>query len=179
LLNGLNIFKDVIIRLNRNNIDYMVSGSVAMNYYSIPRMTIDLDIIVEIKDPEAFFMAFKDDYYIDECSVKDAIKNKSLFNIIHLDELMKVDFIIKKDNDYRSKEFERRKKIIFNDFFIYIVSIEDLVISKMLWAIKRNSEQQIKDIKNLLGEKIDLIYIKKWIKILGIDDFYKEIDGSS
>ena len=32
----------------------MISGSTAMNYYSEPRMTRDIDIVVEIESPEKF-----------------------------------------------------------------------------------------------------------------------------
>lgn len=177
MLDGIYIFKDVIKRLNENGVPYMVSGSVAMNYYSIPRMTRDLDIVVEIDDPDRFYDAFKDKYYIDKSSVLEAIKNKSIFNIIHLEELMKVDFIIKKGSHYRKKEFTRRKKVMFEDFFMYIVSIEYLIISKLLWAKESHSEQQIKDVGNLLDEKLDMKYLTEWLKRLNIYGFYKEIES--
>lgn len=175
MLNELKIFKDVIDKLNRNDIPYMVSGSIAMSYYVLPRMTRDIDIVIEINDPEKFYNIFKDDYFVDLKMVKDAINRKQMFNIIHLNEIIKIDFIIRKDEHYRINEFNRRRKIKIDDLYIYIVSIEDLIISKLLWAKDSYSELQIRDVKNLLKEKIDLSYINTWIKKLELEEFFNKV----
>jgi hypothetical protein len=61
-----------------------------------------------------------------------------------------VDFIIRKDQEYRLAEFKRRKKITIADFTTYIVSIEDLIISKLNWMRDSDSELQKNDVKSLL-----------------------------
>ena len=53
--------------------------------------------------------------------------------------------------------------------FIYIVSIEDFIISKLMWSKTSHSVMQLDDVKNLLKEKIDLKYIKEWSVKLEID----------
>jgi hypothetical protein len=60
MVNEFEILKDVTGKLSANNIVYMLSGSTAMNYYVQPRMTRDIDIIVEIDSPELFFDLFKE-----------------------------------------------------------------------------------------------------------------------
>jgi predicted nucleotidyltransferase len=173
----LEIFRDVVKKLNSNNISYMISGSVAMMYYSIPRMTRDIDIVIKIEDIEGFYNTFKDEYYIDIRTIQDAVKNRSMFNIIHLKEAMKIDFIIRKDTEYRKIEFERRKQVEIDGSKVFIVTIEDLIISKLLWSRDSRSDFQINDIKNLLKEKIDVYYLDKWVDRLGITGFYREISG--
>ncbi|MFC2159288.1 hypothetical protein ACFLQS_01025 [Actinomycetota bacterium] len=175
MLFELKVFKDVITKLNDNNIPYMISGSVAMNYYTIPRMTRDIDIVVEIGDIGSFFNAFKKEYYIDQKMVEDAIKNQLMFNIIHLNEVMKIDFIIRKNTEYRKAEFKRRRQVNIEGLKVFIVSIEDLIISKLLWAVDSRSELQVKDVKNLLKEKIDMDYITDWLIKLNVSDFFEEI----
>jgi len=174
MLGELKIFRDVIEKLNNNNIPYMISGSVAMNYYTTPRMTRDIDIIIEIKNIKAFYETFKKDYYINQEMVSTAVKYQQMFNIIHLKEVIKIDFIIKKNTEYRETEFERRKKVEIDGTNFYIVSIEDLIISKLLWGKDSRSELQIRDVKNLLKEKSDKGYIDCWVKKLHIDSFYQE-----
>ena len=44
----LNLLQRVCKSLDENNIPYMISGSLALNIYSIPRMTRDIDIVVEL-----------------------------------------------------------------------------------------------------------------------------------
>jgi predicted nucleotidyltransferase len=173
----LEIFRDVVKKLNSNNISYMVSGSIAMIYYSIPRMTRDIDIVIKIGDIEDFYNAFKDEYYTDIRTIQDAVKNRSMFNIIHLKEAIKIDFIIRKDTEYRKIEFERRKQIEIDGFKVFIVTIEDLIISKLLWSKDSRSDFQINDIKNLLKEKIEVKYLENWVDRLGLTVFYREISG--
>lgn len=179
MLFEIKVFKDVVTKLNKNKIPYMISGSVAMNYYTVPRMTRDIDIVIEIGDIDSFYNTFKKEYYIDRKMVEDAIRNQFMFNIIHLKEVMKIDFIIRKNTEYRKIEFKRRKQVSIEGLKIFIVSIEDLIISKLLWATDSHSELQIKDVNNLLKEKVDMKYITDWVKKLNISDFFKEItDGS-
>jgi hypothetical protein len=45
---GLVVLKLVATPLNGAGIPYMLSGSMAMNYYAQPRMTRDLDLVVEL-----------------------------------------------------------------------------------------------------------------------------------
>jgi predicted nucleotidyltransferase len=176
MLFELEVFRDVIAKLNSNSIPYMISGSVALNYYTIPRMTRDIDIVIELNDIDNFYKAFKEEYYIDYAMVSDALKKQHMFNIIHLEEVIKIDFIIKKDTEYRKTEFERRNQIDIDDLKVFIVSIEDLIISKLLWAKDSKSEIQINDVKNLMKEKIDFDYIQEWVNKLNISVFFKEIN---
>lgn len=168
MLDEFNILKIIAQKLNDNNIPYMLTGSVAMSYYSVPRMTRDIDIVIEINDIENFYRLFKDDYYIDLDTVRDSVSNRGIFNIIHSAEIIKIDFIVRKDSVYRKKEFERRKKIKFGDGYIYLASIEDLIISKLIWYKESGSELQLKDVKNLLKETSDLQYLKEWCVRLGL-----------
>ena len=175
MLNELSVLKTVVKKLNKIKIPYMLSGSVAMNYYCIPRMTRDIDIVIELNDAEIFYQIFKQDFYVDLETVKNSISEKSMFNIIHLKEIIKIDFIIRKDSNYRRTEFRRKKKIKINSIEIFIVSIEDLILSKLVWAKDSYSEIQLKDVKNLIREKVDLKYIKKWASCLQIESLLEEV----
>ncbi len=99
-----------------------------------------------------------------------------MFNVIHNEAIVKVDFIVRKNSEYRKLEFSRRKYFDFEGMKIAIVSPEDLVISKLFWAKESHSEMQIKDIKNLMAsvENLDYNYIKKWVKELGIENIFNE-----
>ena len=176
MLDELNVFKQAIQKLNENSIPYMVSGSVAMNYYSIPRMTRDIDIVIEIDNPEKFYNLFKDSYYINYKSFKKAVSEKKMFNIININEVIKIDFILRKDSEYRKLEFGRRIKKKIDNFFIYLATIEDLILSKILWSKESLSDIQLNDVKNLLEQKeIDFKYIKKWAEKLGVSNLLKKI----
>jgi hypothetical protein len=172
------VLKIVTTRLESAGIRYMLTGSIAANFYTTPRMTRDIDIIVEVgeEDTERLLALFSDDFYTDRDSIKTALHNRGMFNIIHRAEVIKVDFIIRKDAEYRKVEFERRRSIEFEKLRIAVVSPEDLILSKLDWAKDSLSEMQIRDVKNLLNtvRDLDMPYIEKWVAKLNLHTVYQE-----
>lgn len=154
----LEILKIVARRLKKESIRYMVSGSVAMNFYAQPRMTRDIDIIVDLqrKDADRPINLFRQDFYIDGDAVRSAIRRQGIFNVIHLDRIVKVDFIVRQESAYRRREFERRRRAEIEGVELWLVSAEDLVLSKVIWARDSRSEVQLNDARNLLESVADL-----------------------
>ena len=125
----LEFFDKIIAVLDELNIEYMLSGSVAMGVYVLPRATRDFDFIIHLKpeDAEVFVDKFKQGYYCDIDAVKEALKCKSIFNIIDHHSGYKADFVILKNQLFRKEEFKRRIKVDYFGKEIYIVSAEDLL----------------------------------------------------
>jgi hypothetical protein len=167
-------FQKITDALNESNIPYMLSGSVAMSIYIVPRATRDFDFIIHLEpgNIERFIQHFQDGYYCDKDAIEDAVKRRSMFNIIDHASGFKADFVVLKDQAFRQEEFNRRKKVDFFDKTIYVVSPEDLLISKLIWIQDIQSAQQMEDIKNLVAiENLDWPYIKNWITKLNLKSF--------
>jgi len=168
------VLKKVCSKLEQNDIDYMLSGSLAMSIYTIPRMTRDIDIVINVNVSESKKIAdiFKDDYYIYEEGLVEEIKNRRMFNVIDNETSFKIDFIIRKNTEFHINEFERRiRKTVFG-VKTWVVTVEDLIISKLKWTQDLKSEQQILDIENLLSVPgIDMEYVKKWCKELNLNTY--------
>jgi predicted nucleotidyltransferase len=172
----LDILRDVAKRFSEAGIQYMLTGSFAMNYYAQPRMTRDIDIVValEPKDADSVVALFEDDYYVPRNALVRAIANRTLFNIIHSESIFKVDCIIRKNTEYRRLEFERRRQVDVDDIQVWIVSKEDLIISKLYWAKESHSEFQLRDVRNLLKSGYDAKYLQTWTENLGLDNLLRE-----
>lgn len=121
---------------------------------------------------QKFLQYFKEGYYCDEDAIIDAIRNKSMFNIIDHQTGFKADFIILKDEPYWQEEFLRRKPVDFMDTKLYVVSPEDLLLSKIIWIQQIHSSLQKEDIRNI-AENLDLdwTYIRFWIGKLNLKTF--------
>jgi len=76
----IDILKSVIERLERADIAYMLSGSMAMNYYAQPRMTRDIVVELMFDDAERLIALFMPDFYLDEEMVHNAIFSQGLYN---------------------------------------------------------------------------------------------------
>lgn len=174
----LEVLKIITERLNNANIVYMISGSMAANYYSVPRMTRDIDIVVKLKDADIdkFISLFERDFYIDKKMIRDEVLHKGMFNLIHNQYVIKVDFIVCENTEFQNMAISRRKKVSIQNSLMWFISAEDLILAKLLWATDSHSEMQLKDIKNLMAtvDGLDLRYIEDWVLKLKLDKIYKE-----
>ena len=175
-MNEIEILRDISSRFERAGIPYMLTGSMAMNYHAQPRMTRDIDVVIAIgpEDIDRVAALFRPDYYVSEENIRESLAQESIFNLIHEESVIKVDCIIRKEIEYRRVEFERREKISILDFSTFIVSKEDLIISKLFWAKDSHSEVQLGDVQNLLATGYDAAYLRRWTRELRLDTLLQE-----
>ena len=116
---------------------YYVGGSIASSAYGIARATADVDLVTNLHPAhvEKLVSILKNDFFVDEQMIFDAIKTKSSFNIIHLSSGIKIDIFLLLDNEYSKRTVERIKKDTINDGIgeieIYLCSAEDVIINKL------------------------------------------------
>lgn len=171
------VLRDFTERLEKIRIDYMLTGSMAMISYAMMRMTADIDIVIEAKagDAEKIIEEFENDYYVPQNRVRDSISRKFMFNLLHQEKLVKIDCIIRKENEFQNESFSRRKKIRFaNDFDVWIISREGLILSKLSWAKESRSEMQLRDVANIVRNGYDQEYVESWAIKLGVKDLLEE-----
>lgn len=170
MLSELDLLLDVARRMEEAGLGYMLTGSMALNHYAQPRMTRDIDFVIAllIQDLETLPRIFGDEFYFSPEAAREAVLNQSCFNVIHNESLIKIDFMIRKREDYRIVEFERRQRIEVAGHPLWIVSKEDLILSKLDWARESQSERQLSDVENLLATGADMEYLKTWSQKLNL-----------
>ena len=96
----IEVLKIVTGRLERAGIGYMVTGSMALNYDALPRMTRDIDLVVELspQDAERIVDLFREDFYVDGEAVRRAIERREAFNAIEMARVVKADFVVRKES---------------------------------------------------------------------------------
>lgn len=158
----------------------MLTGSMAMNFYAQPRMTRDIDLVVQLdsKQIDIVMSMFESEYYVERSSVTRAIAERSMFNLIHNETIIKLDCIVLKSDPYHQEEFARRKLVMLGDFQTWIVSREDLILSKLYWARDSKSEMQLRDVNNLLTADCDMQYVYSRAEDLGVTALLMEVLGS-
>jgi len=150
----------------------MLTGSMAMMFYAVPRMTRDIDLVVECRsqDIPQLLDLFSGDCYISEETVKDAVSSLGMFNIIHTEYCIKADFVLRQDAPYRELEFSRRQVQQLSGFEISVVTPEDLILSKLVRARVSHLESQFRDVSMMLASvpELDFAYLEKWAPQLGV-----------
>ena len=168
--------QDLCSKFEGGGIAYMLTGSLAMSYYARPRMTRDIDIVVALEAAAAAKLAglLGTDYHADAEAIAEGFRLRRPCNVMHLPTVVKIDLIPRKEGDYRRTEFERRRKVNFAGVELWIVSGEDLVLSKLEWARDSGSELQMRDVRHLLETPLDGAYLETWAARLGLAARLKE-----
>jgi hypothetical protein len=161
-------------------IAYYIGGSVASSACGVARATMDIDLVarVEMYHVDRLVKFLESDYYVDAEMIRDAIRRRASFNLIHLATVIKVDIFIAKDQPYDSEAFARRRADTLDEESprkFYLCSPEDVVLSKLQWYQTGGgvSERQWKDVLGVLkvqGVNLDLEYLKYWASTLNLSE---------
>lgn len=160
--------------LDESGIPYMIVGSFASMVHGEPRTTHDLDIVIDPSE-HAFerFLAIidMDAFYIDADVARDALRRRSMFNLIDMNSAWKVDLVIRKNRPFSAEEMSRRALQRIVDTDVPTASAEDTIIAKLEWAKAGGSERQLADVAGIVrlrGEMLDRKYIERWLDELCI-----------
>ncbi len=177
---ALEVTLRVISTLERLRVRYVVGGSIASSIYGIPRATQDVDVIADLREehiPE-FVAALRDDFYLDEPAVRDAVRRRSTFNVIHLHTMFKVDVFVAKDDAATAQELARGQPYVppeIPDAQIALASPEDVVVQKLYWYRLGDhvSERQWTDAIQVLkvrGKTLDRAYMQELASTMNVQD---------
>jgi hypothetical protein len=167
---------------DKMNIEYMVVGSKASIFYGEPRFTNDIDIVANIRleQVKEFISHFPlEDFYISEDAMKQAIRDRMMFNIICPAAGIKVDIFIPKKDSLSKIELAKRKMLpLSKTVSAFCAAPEYVILKKMEYYREGGSEKHLRDISSMLkvsGDIINKQYITEWAEKMGVDEIWREI----
>ena len=166
---------DCLGRLNTLALSYYLTGSMASNYWGIPRTTHDIDFVVALAtaDVNRIVTAFSDVFHIDERAVRTAFAPPHQFNAIDTRSSLKVDFWLAQKTPFENSMFERRIHTTLFGAEAWLASREDVILQKLCWNKITPSERQLTDAAGIIavqGEQLDRTYLLRWSDSLGVTD---------
>jgi hypothetical protein len=170
---------DCLSRLNRLSVPYMLVGSMASNYWGIPRSTHDLDFVLALQraDIDAFAAAFGVVFFLQIESIRSAFSPPHQFNAIDEQSALKVDFWLLKDDAFERGAFERRQKTTLFGVPAWITTAEDVILHKLSWHGISPSDRQLQDAAGVYvvqNDALDTSYLRHWAAVLGVE---QELDA--
>jgi hypothetical protein len=158
----------------------LVGGSVASSLLGLPRATLDAVMVadLELVHVGPLVAALGDAFYADEDAIRDAIRRRSSFNIIHLATAFKVDIFVMRRDPHSQAEMARRVAVVVGetaDQALWVATAEDMVLQKLDWFRRGGgvSERQWNDVIGLIkinGSALVRSYLDRWAAGLDIAD---------
>jgi len=176
------LLKKVVEALDRAKIEYMLTGSIASSLQGEPRSTHDIDLVVAVKRESAkeLLTAFPPpDYYLEENSIREAIDNRGMFNLIDVNSGDKVDFWLLTPEPFDWSRFSRKYPEEVLGMRVMVSSPEDTILAKLRWAkLSGGSEKQFTDalrVYEVQSGKLDMNYLNAWAKDLDIGSLLQRL----
>jgi len=173
------------VALERAQIPYMLTGSVASSAHGTARSTHDIDIVIAPTRPQVLVLMQQfagSDYYADEQQALEALANRSQFNVIDHSSGWKVDFIMAEDSEYGRTALARRTLIEIAGNGVYVATAEDVLIAKLRWAKLGGSQRQLQDAAGIVSTQagsLDVPYVERWVHEQGLEEqWYVVREGS-
>jgi hypothetical protein len=182
-MNEQELLADCLRRLNRSGVTYYLTGSMASNYWGIPRTTHDLDFVVQLPASAitAIVQAFSGDFYLEESAVRAAFQPPHKFNAIDTRSALKVDFWLPKPEPFDKEMLRRRLHVSLFGESAWIATAEDVVLHKLIWNRITPSGRQLGDAAGVVAVQagaLDKNYLKQWAQELKlVDELGKLLSG--
>jgi hypothetical protein len=180
-------FARLIEVLDRMEIPYHVAGSVASSAHGVPRTTLDIDLVVDLRPEriEEFAADLEKDFYADAAMIGEAFAHGRAANLIHLATAWKFDLFPLRGDAYSRTAFARRSfREVRPDgreaIECAVATAEDTILRKLEWyrAGGETSERQWNDLRGVCAaarEHLDVAYLRKWAGELKVDDLLQTL----
>ena len=166
-------------------IPHDIGGSVASSFHGATRSTMDVDLVCELTENKVtpFVGRFTKDFYISETAIREAVRRKSCFNLVHLPTSFKVDIFVSRGRPFDLEAMRRANLEVLGDtssVSVPIATVEDSIVIKLKWFRLTNetSERQWNDVSRLIrlsGETADLCYLRKAADSVGVRDLLERL----
>jgi hypothetical protein len=166
--------------LDALDVPYVIGGSFASALHGVMRATMDADLVADLRLEHAapLAQALGGGFYADVEMMRDAIRRRSSFNVIHLETAFKVDVFVAKSRPFDRSQLARRQSYLLSDdpeYSAFVASAEDIVLSKLEWYRLGGevSDRQWRDVLGVLqvqGERLDRDYMRAMAGELNVTD---------
>jgi hypothetical protein len=173
-----NLFHIFVSRLNKLAVNYMITGAVASIIYGEPRVTNDIDLVIDLKDSEAeqIVGAFPiEEFYCPPAEVIELEIRRSErghFNLIHHESGFKADMYTSGRGELHNWGLQHRKKVNVEGEDFWIAPVEYVILRKLEYFREGGSEKHLRDIAGMLAltsKNIDFAFINEKIKMMVLE----------
>jgi hypothetical protein len=168
---------DVTSILLARKFEFHLTGGLASSFYGEPRFTQDIDIVIRVAVGDSLTQLIQDlsrKFIVDRNAIEDAVRHNSIFQALHEETLIKVDFHV--GEAIRGELGRSKREEILTGIVVPLVSKEDAILSKLIW-VSKGSNKSRHDVKMMLKRRgeIDFAYLNDRAAELEVENILKEL----
>ncbi|MBI2517688.1 MAG: hypothetical protein HYV95_12360 [Opitutae bacterium] len=173
-------------RLETVGAPYMVTGATAAILYGQPRVTNDLDVVLNLDDRArgALLRAFPEaEFYVPPESViqaEQARPQRGHFNLIHLESGYKADVYLTGTDPLHAWALPRQRRLRWNTRLEIAVAPPEYVVLRKLEFYREGRSAKhpadIRAIRDVTG--VDEAVMAPWLERMGLAALWQEIKNS-
>ena len=170
-----------VVPLNQASIRYVITGAMAAIVYGAPRLTDDIDLVVELGEQDAGELARmypEPDYYApgkEVVLVEMRRATRGHFNVIHVPSGLKADFYLVGRDPLHRWAIERKREIRVGDQICWVAPPEYVILRKLQFYQEGGAEKHLEDIRRMLdisGDSLDMRWLESKAGQLGVGEVW-------
>jgi predicted nucleotidyltransferase len=179
----IDLIQIFVIPLERHGLRYLITGSVAAMAYGEPRLTNDIDLILEIReaDVDSLVRAFPEaDYYLPPAEVIQSERirpQRGHFNLIHQATMLKADVYLTGSDPLHRRAFQHARRIEIDGVAVAFAPPDYVILRKLEFFQEGGSEKHLRDIAAMVAEsgaEIDLAYLDQETQARGLSAVWQQ-----
>lgn len=176
-MSAINPFLVFTDRLNRLGARYMVTGAVASIAYGEPRLTHDVDIVIEISREHCARLGELfpgEEFYcppVEVLLIESSRPQRGHFNLIDHETGLKADIYPCGRDQLSAWGLDHARKLIVDTSEVWIAPPEYVIARKLEYYSEGSSEKHLRDIEGILAVSaaaIDSVALERSIDLLGV-----------
>ena len=173
-----------VAQFNKLGLNYMITGSVASIAYGEPRLTHDIDVVVELDRVQAGLLVLgfsAPEYYcppIDVIRIELARECGGHFNVIHEGNGFKADIYPVGCDSWSAWGLARSRSFLLGGIPMKLAPPEYVIVRKLEYFQEGGSEKHLRDIRSILRISRDLVdfpELERWIHERRVEQGWRRV----
>ena len=168
MADSLEITTLVVAALSRGSVPHVMVGSFARNFHAFPRSTKDADIVlaVDAAGLNRFETGLGRDFALDPQTTFETNTGTFRHTLIHRATEFKTELFLLSQDAFDQERFRRRLPMNFNGHATFVLTAEDVIVTKTRWMRPKDVED-IRDVIAVKSATLNWNYIYHWTAIHG------------
>lgn len=161
------------------DVPFMVSGSLASNFYGVPRATQDADLVLDLNHlaVDALVERLGHRFEVDRQLAFETITGSPRLLVRTADSAFYVELFGVTEDRHDRERFGRRRRVEVLGRTVAFPTAEDVIINKLRWFRLARRRKDLDDARNVIAVQtsaIDWPYVREWCRELDLLDLLEE-----